>query len=531
MRKTILWLVAAVMILSGLPAALAAPAGDYSTPYTITWTTYLIHPYAEDAEVIKKVEEKFNVDIKMLNIDDANFLEVLNTSYIAAGQTPDVIRMKDPSQLLTYVDQGVIVPIDMEMVKTYAPLMFERIDGFKDGSYWSMGVVDGETYGLPGINATNAFHLPIVYNQNWLDKLGVTELPTTLDEFEALIYRFAKEDPDGNGKDDTYGLSSDALRVLFGAFGVNPGAPDGRTDHSYFQLDDEGNVVWAAQTENYRQALAYAQKWYKDGVLDPEFITGENTGGYWAISHSFINGRIGVTCRANYYHWEEPNSYEGQLEGSVGAVFTEMLAVDPNANISFGRPVTGPEGKSGVKAWNMLMNFYCFGPEANKDPGKFQRILEIMDFMGQQYLHNPDQKAYADFMYGDQYVVIDEESFVIETTKEFQEKYPGDAAIDKFGPVQWGPNLPYPLTSAQQKWAFSLGYAEQGISNLVQFSLPKMAEFQTNITNLKDQMMIEFIKGDRNLEDGWDSYIAELNANGLKDMVQEVVDWYAGSQQ
>jgi hypothetical protein len=74
-----------------------------------------------------------------------------------------------------------------------------------------------------------------------------------------------------------------------------------------------------------------------------------------------------------------------------------------------------------------------------------------------------------------------------------------------------------------------LGYDKHGILNLMQFSLPKMAEFQTNITNLKDQMMIEFIKGDRNLTDGWSSYIEELNANGLKDMVQEVADWYAGS--
>ncbi len=529
MRKILVWLLAAAMLFACLPAMAVAEAGKYETPYTITWTTYLIHPFADDAVITKKVEEKFNVDIQMLNIDDANFLEVLNTSYIAAGNTPDVIRMKDPSQLLTYVDQGVISPIDLEMVKKYAPLTYQRITDFSEGKYWSMGVVDGKTFGIPSINATNAFHLPILYNQKWLDKLGVKDLPTTLDEFEKLIYRFAKEDPDGNGKDDTYGLSSDGLRVLFGAFGINPGAPDGRTDHSYFQLDDEGNVVWAAQTEEYKQALAYAQKWYKDGVLDPEFVTGENTGGYWAISHSLINGRIGMTCRGNYYHWEEPNSYEGQPEAEVGAVFTEALAANPGADFAFGPPVTGPKGKSGVKAWNMLMNFYCFGPGATEDPGKFQRILEIMDYMNQQYLHNPSQKEYNDFVYGDYYRVLDEENFVFEVTEEFKEKYPADAAVDTYGPLQWGPNLPYPLTTKQQQWAYSLGYAEHGISNLIQFSLPKMAEYQTNITNLKDQMMIEFIKGDRNLTDGWVSYINELNANGLKDMVQEVVDWYAGS--
>ncbi len=529
MRKTLVWLLAGAMIAACLPAMAVAEAGKYETPYTITWTTYLKYPFAEDAVIVKKIEEKFNVDIQMLNIEDSTFMEVLNTSYIAAGNTPDVIRMKDPAQLLTYVDQGVIAPIDMEMVKTYAPLTTDRITNFSNGEYWNMGVVDGKTYAIPSINATNAFHLPIVYNQKWLDKLGVTELPKTLEEFEKLMYRFAKEDPDGNGKDDTYGLSSDGLRVLFGAFGINPGAPDGRTDHSYFQLNDEGNVIWAAQTEEYKQALAYAQKWYKDGVLDPEFITGENTGGYWAISHSFINGRIGMTCRGNYYHWEELGSYEGMPETEEGAVIKEMRAVDPEANITFGDPVTGPEGKSGVKAWNMLMNFYCFGSGATEDPGKFQRILEIMDFMNQQYLHNPSQKEFMDFIYGDYYTVLDEENFVYKLTDDYYAKYPMDAAVDQYGPMQWGPNLPFPLKTKQQQWAYSLGYAEHGILNLMQFSLPKMAEFQTNITNLKDQMMIEFIKGDRNLTDGWSSYIDELNANGLKDMVQEVVDWYAST--
>ena len=44
-----------------------------------------------------------------------------------------------------------------------------------------------------------------------------------------------------------------------------------------------------------KEALERIAKWYQDGVIDPEFVTGENQGGYWALSHSFINGRIGVS--------------------------------------------------------------------------------------------------------------------------------------------------------------------------------------------------------------------------------------------
>ena len=45
-----------------------------------------------------------------------------------------------------------------------------------------------------------------------------------------------------------------------------------------------------------KEALALLNRLYKDGVLDPEFITGENQGGYWALSHAFINQRIGLSC-------------------------------------------------------------------------------------------------------------------------------------------------------------------------------------------------------------------------------------------
>ena len=41
----------------------------------------------------------------------------------------------------------------------------------------------------------------------------------TLNEFEDLVYRFTNNDPDHNGINDTYGLSSTGLAMVYGAFG------------------------------------------------------------------------------------------------------------------------------------------------------------------------------------------------------------------------------------------------------------------------------------------------------------------------
>lgn len=530
MRKWVSFLLTAALVL-GLAPALAAD-------YTIDWTTYIAAPLTEDAHIIQLVEEKFNVDINMLNIEDANFLEVLNT-YIAGGDTPDVIRLKDPSQLMTYIDQGVIGTIDMDLVREHLPYIVGLLDNFQNGSFWNMGAYEGVQYAIPGIANGNIFHLPCVYNKDWMEAVGVTETPKTLEELETLLYKFANEDPDGNGVKDTYGVSSDGLRQLFGAYGVNPGACDGRTDHSYFQLIN-GEVVWAAATEQYREALRVAHKWYQDGVIDPEFITGENTGGYWAISHSFVNGRIGMTVRGNYYHWVMPGMYQDvDADGNLvdcqpGNVAKEFIAVNPEGQIAFGDPVEGPYGK-GLKNWNMLSQFYVFSPELTADKEKFTRVLDIMNYMATRYqtTYSSEKQAYLEWAYGpegENWYWTEKESGSYALRTEFLEAHPDVGPSDDYGALtQWGPLVAEKATGASARFAYSLGYDQGGIANLIQFSLPKMAEYQNNLTQLKDGAMIDFITGKRDLDTDWDAYLAEMNNAGLGEMLAEVQAWYAGN--
>lgn len=542
MRKTWCWLLMAVMLVGLMPLAAVAEENPYATPYKITLATYLTAPAAPDAIVIKKIEEMFNVDIEVLNIDDANFMEVLNTR-ISGGDIPDIIRLKDPSQFMTYVDQGVIGALPMDIVREHLPYVCDLLDSFEGGAYWKMGAVEGVQYAIPAIANNNIFHLPIVYNQKWMEKLGIAQTPTTLEALETLLYAFANNDPDGNGKKDTYGVASDGLRLLYGAYGVNPGACDGRTDHSYFQVID-GQVVWAAATEQYREALRVANKWYKDGIIDPEFITGENTGGYWAISHSFINGRIGMTVRGNFYHWVMPGMYQeidenGQYvdvtKDNCGNVAKELIAVDPDAKIVYGDVVQGPYG-AGVKNWNMLAQLFCFSPSATEDPGKFTRIMDIIAYMEQQYdtKWSPEKQAWCEYLYGPEgdlwYWAKKEDGHWVRTQK-YWDTYPEfGVAVDTFGPTQWGPNVAERLVDQRSMFGYSLGYDKGGISNIIQFSLPTMAEYQNNITQMKDNAMIEFITGKRDLDKDWDAYIAEMNQAGLAQMLAEVTEWYTSNQ-
>lgn len=141
MRRIIALVATLCLLLTvvSVPAVAETEGTDWSSKekLTITWTTYYTAPPAEDAVIIKHIEDTFNVDIDMLPIDDANFNEVLNT-YIMGNNVPDVIRLKDPGQFIGYVDQGVLGELDMDILRANAPDICAAIDEFQDGVYWTL---------------------------------------------------------------------------------------------------------------------------------------------------------------------------------------------------------------------------------------------------------------------------------------------------------------------------------------------------------------------------------------------------------
>ena len=63
-----------------------------------------------------------------------------------------------------------------------------------------VGRMDGKQYFIPiGIYYANMFRKPMCCRGDWMKKAGVTKAPTTLDEFKDLMYKFANNDPAGDG--------------------------------------------------------------------------------------------------------------------------------------------------------------------------------------------------------------------------------------------------------------------------------------------------------------------------------------------
>ncbi|PAZ15579.1 ABC transporter substrate-binding protein [Streptomyces sp. SA15] len=105
---------------------------------------------------------------------------------------PDVM-INDTALMGSYQSQGLLKPIAPDSIAGHDQITAKT---------WSSTVgIDGKHYGIPYSRQA----MTLMIRKDWLKKLGL-EAPTTWQEMLDVAKAFATEDPDGDGKADTYGM-------------------------------------------------------------------------------------------------------------------------------------------------------------------------------------------------------------------------------------------------------------------------------------------------------------------------------------
>ncbi|HZX01862.1 sugar ABC transporter substrate-binding protein [Kribbella sp.] len=111
----------------------------------------------------------------------------------AQKDLPDIV-MNDSSQLGTMVSQGIVREVDLSAIKGSDQLLEPALAAAR--------AADGKTYGVPYSAQASA----LLIRKDWLKKVNLPA-PATWDQLVTLAKAFTTQDPDGNGKADTYGLA------------------------------------------------------------------------------------------------------------------------------------------------------------------------------------------------------------------------------------------------------------------------------------------------------------------------------------
>ncbi|AQS53990.1 Lipoprotein LipO [Jeotgalibaca dankookensis] len=226
----------------------------------------------EDMPTLTEYAKKTNINFEYTTPPLSDFSTRFNLTF-ASGELPDVIYapgsdVLTPALEVDYGSQGLLVPLN-DLIEEYGPNISKVLEE-KPEIRQSITSTDGNIYTLPRINggATSTWiRGPVWINGEWMEALGIEDVPKTTDELYDMLVRFKNEDPNGNGQADEIPLTDvkmDSTRPwLLSAFGIKEW---GIEEH-------DGEVRYAPMTENYRGYLEFMHKLYEEGLLDKEVFS------------------------------------------------------------------------------------------------------------------------------------------------------------------------------------------------------------------------------------------------------------------
>jgi putative aldouronate transport system substrate-binding protein len=216
----------------------------------------------EDNRWTRWINENSPVRVRWVPILVADSKARINTLF-AAGTAPDVVWEygKDFMDNLYY--QEVIQPVG-EYIEKYST-SYKAYQAKYPIMMPYLIADDGQQYGIstyPGRGTVNF----VFIRQDWLDKFGMS-MPVTIEEAVTFMRRVRDEDPDGNGVKDTWGLvwNNYYLNTIKSWFGAP--YPD-----FIFDVQNGHFVDWQS-TPGYRAYLEFMAMCYREGFINPEFIS------------------------------------------------------------------------------------------------------------------------------------------------------------------------------------------------------------------------------------------------------------------
>ena len=222
--------------------------------------------------MLDEFKKQTNVDVEMRIFPYETATERLNLD-LNSGDYADVVggwTLSD-SMILTYgVNQGVFIPLE-DYFAEYCPRITEILD--LPGVREEMTAPDGPIYAIPYVcDDTKVGYSPYI-NGRWLKNVGM-DIPTTTEEFEAVLKAFKEQDANGNGDpNDEIPFSADPnnkhIESMTGWFGL----PMGKSGIGI--LDDE--VVFAGASSTYREFLSWFNSLYEQGLIDLEIFTQDSS--------------------------------------------------------------------------------------------------------------------------------------------------------------------------------------------------------------------------------------------------------------
>ncbi len=268
-------------------------SGDDTAPVKIRWFQDLRGVDADRDRVIQKIEEINNIEIEFVAAPGGTEEQDQKLNLmISTGEQLDLVTMTQGigTLQLQWARDGAVLPFDDYVTAEKYP----NLNSILNADLYKQYKIDGKSYFQPmPLEAGNRGY---IIRKDWLDKLGL-EIPTTLDEYYEVLKAFVTQDPDGNGKDDTYGFfvsepyGSNSFGYIARSF-VNCGCWGG----DWVELPD-GSITQFVASDYAKDTFKFIKKCYDEGLFNKSFVNEKDAEG--KMEDLMVQGKLGISDVTN----------------------------------------------------------------------------------------------------------------------------------------------------------------------------------------------------------------------------------------
>lgn len=502
--------------------------GSETEPATIRWF-FRAGPTAilpEDSDICKQILADLNITYIHIPTGE-NSDETLNMM-LASGDVPDVISSyQDLTTKL--IESDLLIPVEEYLTDEHVPNMI------KNGNNWDAAVEiltrkDGHTWAIPSPNPPSDMigATPFI-RYDWLEALNL-EVPATFDELADVLIAFAKDDPDGNGKNDTYGtaLMLDGYNMTYFADAM------GASGEKLYRTEDGSGVEWGRYSDRSLDVLKYFNRLITEGAIPADtFSYKEDT-----FAAMKAQGTVGFAYDYNDYT----------------DISTALREVYPEAKFEIMPPPQGAYDKgylfsAGILREEHVITTACENPEA---------VFRLLNYLSEDTSTDPEAPTYEGTYWTSRYGpqgkywdVTEDGAFdfgQFKDTSESSKKIYGQLELEPWAKSGTTSRFRSKFDNARYLSATGkqLEMNEKALSYPTMLEMPdddklkpiniegvifppEVYEYNLSMQSLEKQMTAECLKAGADVEQLYNEFVAEAKRLGLEEImvvVNETVKEY-----
>lgn len=307
--------------------------------------------------------DQYGIKVNTLwDVADSQYEQKVNLM-IASRDIPDFFAVT-PTQFKQLYDAKLIEDLT-DSYNKYASDDIKKLINDAGAEVLESAKMKGRIMAIPWTGEAQV-GVPILWiREDWLTKLNLSG-PQSMSDVLNIAKAFATQDPDGNQKDDTYGLALDK------DFGQLTGFLNGY--HAYqgiWMKDGSGGLTYSTLQPEMKKALGALQEMFKAKQIDPEFGVKDGN-------------KVNETIGANKL---------GMMFGSIGTAQV-MQNVTPDTNwLPF--PVPSIDGqKASMQHPLNIYSYYWVVKKGTKNP---EAIYQMIQAWIDLFYKNTSDEIYAKY--------------------------------------------------------------------------------------------------------------------------------------